>query len=150
MKRFLALTLAIVLCFSAIPMVSAADTDTDLVSSTRTDFEDGSYMVREVRQTVSKARASTTSGAAIEIYYDSTGTKIFGVAVDGTFTYDGSTATANSSSCVVYIFDDSATYVSKSTYTSGDTAYGVGTVKYLSKNRSLTVTLTCDKNGNLF
>ena len=69
MKRFLALTLAIVLCFSAIPMVSAADTDTDLVSSTRTDFEDGSYMVREVRQTVSKARASTTSGAAIKIYY---------------------------------------------------------------------------------
>ena len=96
------------------------------------------------------AAATSKSGSKTKTYYSASNTAIFSVTVTGGFSYTyGVSASATSSVATVYIFDSSATFVSKNAYTSGATAYATGTVKYRGNSATLTVSLTCDKYGNL-
>ena len=136
----------------AVLFVAASATDESKSYSVRIDLPNGDYVIETITEdadtTVTRA-TSTKSGHKTSVYYNSDDEAIFGVRVDGTFSYTGSTAWATSSTATVYIYDDSASYVSKSTDYSSNFATATGKVKYNYVTISRTATLYCDKNGNL-
>lgn len=72
----------------------------------------------------------------------------------GTFTYNGSTSSCTSATYSTTIYDDTWKFTSKSASKSGNTATGKFTAKkYLLiipiQTVTKTITLTCDKNGNI-
>ena len=69
--------------------------------------------------------------------------------VTGTFSYDGSSAEATDAVGMLLCHVSDATPISLSDYTSGASAIATGSVTYNGATLRKTVTLTCDKNGNL-
>lgn len=118
-----------------------------------TYYDDGSYMTDVVY--VSPARASgTVTGNRVRTYYNDSGTEMWKATLTGTFSYTGTTATCTASSCSVSISNSSWYVVSKSATKSGNTATASLTMgnKLLGitvKKVPITITLTCDGNGNL-
>lgn len=153
MKRKLNSLLLLVLCVACLLStvsaqgLAAAEDDT---CTQRIDFEDGSYcIVGEVITCYTAADSEEKTGQKTSTYFNSDDEPIYSVIVYATFTYDGSSATATSAEAYVVVHDSSATYVSKSVSTSGNSATATGTVKYKSINRTLKSTLTCSKTGVL-
>ena len=152
MKKSISLFLAVVLCLSAFILpASAADRPENTPATvTRIDLADGGYIIDQISEIPSVARASgTKSGERLRIRYAADNTAIYGVKVTGSFSYNGSSSSATSSVATVYIYHSGASYVTKSAWCSGNTAYATGSVKYLGITESRTPALSCDKNGNL-
>lgn len=136
----------------AIFFVTANASDESITSSVRIDLPNGDYVIETVAESsdTSITRATNTkSGHKTSVYYNSSDVAIFGVRVDGTFSYTGTSSWSTSASATVYIYDDSGSYVSKSSSYSGNYATATGKVKYNYVTIPRTVTLYCDKNGNL-
>lgn len=149
MKRVLALVLTVLL-LSSFSMVAFAAPADKLISTTTEYSEDGSYIVTEIYESAIQPRTGKT-GYAESTYYSSNGSKIFVVTVNGTFSYvEAVTSAATSATASVSIYSNKASFVSKNAYTSGATAVATGTVNYSGDTITRTVTLTCDKYGNLF
>ena len=149
MKRFLSVFLVILIFTCALSVTAtAAPTDT-LISSSVEYLEDGSYFVTNIYESAIQPRTGK-SGSKDSIYYGADGTKLFVVTVNGTFEYTPAvSATATSATATVGRYTDKASFVSKDAYTSGASAYAVGTVSYNGINITRTVVLTCDKYGVL-
>ena len=90
-----------------------------------------------------------TSGTKTSTRYTASGHAVFAVKVDGSFKYTGSSSWSTSASATVSIYDSNASYVSKSASYSSNYASATGNVTYLGTPISRTVTLYCDKDGNL-
>lgn len=150
MKRLLA-TLLTLLLFVSVPALpaSAAEPADQLLSRSIEYLDNGDYIITEVYKSAAQL-FSGTNGYKTSTYTHANGSNIFSVTVNGTFTYNGSTSSANSASASVNIYASNASFVNKNAYTSGATAYGTGTVRYGGVNISRSVSLTCDKNGNLY
>lgn len=116
-------------------------------------FEDGSYMTEWI--TVSQTRASgTKTGTKDKVYYNENGEAEWKVAISGTFSYTGSSATCTSASSSVTIYNSDWYTISKSASKSGNTATANVTMgeKLLGvkvDEVSTSVSLKCDANGNL-
>ena len=152
MKKSISLLLAVVLCLSAFILPASATNVPANTSKavTRIDLPDGGYIIDQITESPTIARASETkSGERLRIRYAADDTAIYGVKVTGSFSYNGSSSSATSSVATVYIYHSGASYVSKSAWCSGNTAYATGSVKYLGITESRTPSLSCDKNGNL-
>lgn len=153
MKKLTALFLTALCCFSLFAgSVSAVDVENDtvIVKTDRIDLPDGGYIIEEVTQTPSLTRATySTSGTKTSTRYTASGQAVFAVKVNGSFKYTGSSSWATSASATVSIYDSNASYVSKSASYSSNYATATGKVTYLGTPISRTVTLYCDKNGNL-
>lgn len=153
MKRFLAICLSMLCCFTALILpVCAAEPvpQTRLISETRFDLPDGGYIIEELVENSALTRASgTKSGYKTSTRYNSNGHALYAVEVIGSFEYDGSIAKATSASASVYIYDSDVSYVSKSSNYSSNFATATGRVEYLGVREARTATLYCDKNGNL-
>lgn len=153
MKRFLAL-LACVLLISGVLMIPAAAIgeearkDQIIVHQTVEYVGDDCYYIETISvpsaQLYSSAKAGTKTAA-----YIVSGTTIYSVSVDGVFSFDGTTSSATSSHCTVATYVESATIISHYAYLSGASACGFGSVSYNGATLQKTVTLTCDKDGNL-
>ena len=152
MKKYLALFLAALCCCTlCITSAAASDVDEVIISTTRIDLPDGGYIIEEVTQTPTLARATSySSGAKTSTRYTESGHALYAVKVTGSFGYNGSSSWATGSSATVSIYDSGVTYVSKNAWYSGNTAYASGTIKYLGITESRTVSISCDKNGNLY
>ena len=149
MKRTIAILICTIMLVSlSIPALASAGSER-LVSRTIEYLENGDYIVREVFEPLIQPRSSKT-GSAIETYRNSSGAAIWTVKVTGTFTYTGSTSSATSSSASVSIYNPNASFVSKNASYSGNTARATGSVKYSGYTVSLTASVSCDKNGNLY
>lgn len=118
-------------------------------------YEDGSYavVVMEEENTVTRATNRKTGSKAYK-YYTADDELVWTVTLNATFSYNGSSATCTSvNSLNVTIYDDSWRTYSKSSTKSGNTATGYVTMRYSgllgSRDIPATVTLSCDKNGNL-
>lgn len=149
MKRFLALVLSILLILPILSVAASAASADKLISTTTEYYEDGSYAVINVYENMIQPRTGKT-GYKDGIYYSFNGTSIFKVTVNGSFDYVyGISSTAKSATANVSIYNSDTSFVSKNAYTSGASAVATGTVKYLGNVVSKTVTLTCDKYGNL-
>ena len=149
MKRFLSFCLAILLLASAFSVTAVAAPENRLVSTSVEYLEDGSYFITEVYESAIQPRTGQI-GSKTSTYYGENGSKIFSVTVNGTFSYVYcSSVGATGAEAIVNIFNNNASYVSKSAYTREASAYAVGTVSYNGINITRTVVLTCDKYGNL-
>lgn len=149
MKRILCFILMSAMLLCVIPVQSsAAERNLETIY-----FEDGSYMTVEVITKSTRASGSV-SGSKPYTYYNSNGSAQWKATLSGSFTYTGSSATCTSSSVDATIYN-SAWYVSsKSASKSGNTASASVTmgkkmagVTVMTKTVSLS--LSCDKNGNL-
>lgn len=159
MKRVLCMFLtAILLVGSLVSVVSASEAPTVTKYSSIEYLENGDYIITELvvdssdspfRVKGQETRA-TKQGTKTATYYNSAGTKIWSVTVDGTFSYTyGVSATATGSTATVNIFVNGATFRNKNAYTTGNTAIASGTVAYNGVSTTKSVSITCDKYGNL-
>lgn len=96
----------------------------------------------------------TVSGSKVKNYYDSKGTLCWQFVLNGSFSYTGSSATCTSSTCSVSIYSQGWYVISKNASKSGNTASANATMGessggVLANQVSASLTLRCDKNGNL-
>lgn len=152
MKRLISLLTAIFL-FVALPCTTLAS---DIATSTSensqiTYLDDGSYYVTTITESLVR---STKTGSRSTTYYSSSDVAQWKVTVKGTFSYDGTSATCTSASHTVTIYDDDWYTYSQNSYESSNKAIAEVTMKLkmlgiVINTRDVTITLTCDKNGNL-
>lgn len=128
---------------------SAAEPEDILISHTVEILDNNDYIITEVYESAIQPRSSKT-GYGVAEYYNANGTLMWNVVVTGTFTYNGVTSYATSSSVAVNAFSNKVTFISKSANYSGNTATGTGTVQYNLVQTTLTARVSCDKNGNLY
>lgn len=151
MKRGLSFIIALLMVTSVLPLCGIA---TD-IGDTRVvvNFEDGSYLVETI-ETIDSRASGTKSGSKIHSYYAADGSLEWKATLSGTFTYTGNSATCTSSSCSVSISNSEWYTISKSASKSGSSANASVTMgkKLLGVTVAqvpITITLTCDANGNL-
>lgn len=127
-----------------------------VISETVEYFEDGSYATITVTEEPTTARAtSSKSGSKYYLMRNSDGEELFRLTVHGTFSVNsGVSATCTAASRTYSISDDAWQVKTTSVSKSGNTATANGTFvrKLLGitiETQSCTVTLTCDKYGNL-
>ena len=114
-------------------------------------LSNGDYIVTELHA-INQAflTRSTKSGNKTRTYYNAGGTRMWDVVVNGNFSYTyGVSSSATSSSAIVNIYHSGVNYVSKSAWTSGNTASASGTINYQGLQQSMTVSISCDNYGNL-
>ena len=149
MKKVSRMLILFISC-CAIFFASVGASNVEKISSARIDLPNGDYVIETVVEDDTMTRATNTkSGHKTSVYYNSNDVAIFGVRVDGTYTYTGSTSRATSSTATVYVYDSSASYVSKSASYASNYATATGKVKYNYVTIPRTVTLYCDRNGNI-
>ncbi len=153
MKRFLSLLACILLVSGALMIPAAAaggeaQNDQIMVHQTVEYVGDDCYYVETIYVPRAQLYSNTKAGTKTAAYIAS-GTTIFSVSVDGVFTYDGTTSSATSSHCTVATYVEGATITNHYAYLSGASACGFGSVSYIGVTLQKTVTLTCDKDGNL-
>lgn len=118
-------------------------------------YDDGSYDVITITVDMKATRATgTKTGTITKDRRNSDGELEWRASMKATFTYDGSTSRCTSvDSPSVVIYDNTWSLDSKSCSKSGNTATGNITMakKLLlgSSKAPITLTLSCDKNGNL-
>ena len=147
MRRFICSVLLAVLIIGILPVSALAD-DADIIY-----LSDGSYMVARLYEHGTRA-AGTVSGGKEYTHYDSDGSANWKAVLSGTFAYTGSSSSCTASNMNVTIYDSSWYTVSKSASKSGNTATGSvimgDTANGVTVKRvPVSLTLTCDANGNL-
>lgn len=152
MKRFLSLLFCALICVTIIPChISAEESNPDdqiIIAQTVEDVGNGFYYIETISVPAAQTYGNTRTGTkTAQCVYS--GATIFTIAVTGTFTYDGTTADATSATYSFTIFSEDATAKSRNAYTSGSSAIASASVYYKGFTLQKTVTLTCDKNGNL-
>lgn len=152
MKRQIVLLIVSILILSLFPVqVASAGREAELLEVV--EYEDGSYLEISVQSMQLRASGSVTKTKNY-IYHNTDGTSAWKISLTGSFTYTGSSATCTSSSCNVTIYDTNWYVISKSSSKSGNVAYGTASLgrKVLGvtvEQKTYSLTLTCDKNGNV-
>ena len=152
MKRFFVLLISCLLFINTLALPAAAIDDTSndqlMVSQTIDYVGDGVYYIETIYVPSVQTYGNTKTGTKVAECISS-GTTIYTVSVTGTFYYDGSTSEATSASAKIAAYVEGVTLNSKRAYTSGASACAFASVNYNGATLQKTVTLTCDKNGNL-
>lgn len=149
MKRLLVVMLSIIMLstFLAIPTL-ATEADQILISQTVVDMGSGCYFIETISvPSIQQYRNSKTGTKTSECVYN--GETIFTISVTGIFTYDGSTSQATSATGKMVAYTEGVTFNNGSAYVSGASAIATGSATYHGTTIPKTVTLTCDKDGNL-
>lgn len=149
MRRIVAFVLSILVLLSMQPLKVCAEECIDNVVY----FGDGSYLTIIMNQVDFRSSGTKTASKTYQ-YTDSDGDIAWKAVLNGTFTYTGSSAQCTSSSVDVTIYNSGWYVVSESAGKSGSSATGEITMglKKLGitvKKVPLSMTLTCDPNGNL-
>ena len=111
-------------------------------------YEDGSYAIVEFG--VDNFTRSNTNGQVAYTYYNSLGQRCFTYTLCAIFTYNGVTSRADSCDYMVAIHRQGWSLSTHSEYVSGSTAYGRASFTGPDGQvRTASLTLTCDKNGNV-
>lgn len=143
MKRFLSSALMFLFCVNLMSSVAFAfGTD-----EKRIDYSDGSYAI--ITTEVSFTR-STIEHDKTYSYFNSSQIKCFSYTLHASFTYNGTRSSADSCYASVSRYERGWEVDSHDEYTSGSTAYGSAVFSGPGEaSRSVNLTLTCDKNGNV-
>ena len=114
----------------------------------RISFEDGSYAIVTIGSG-SMARA-VKGGSKTYTYYDSRGQRCFSYLLEASFTYNGTVSSADDVNFDIHIYRQGWELSTHREYTSGNTAYGSATFTGPNdQTRPLSISLTCDKDGNV-
>ena len=151
MRKVVSLLCAIILMVGLHPVIAQAAVKTE--DQHIITFEDGSYLEIVVDECATRA-INTKNGYKTYTFYDSSDDLKWQAKLNATFTYNGTTSSCTSASCTVTIYDSKWYEISNTTSRSGNTATTQLTMgrKFLGITVSkpeYTITLTCDKNGNL-
>lgn len=111
-------------------------------------YDDGSYAT--ITLDSSDFVRSSTEKYKTYTFYNPLGQKCFAYTLVATFTYNGTTSYANSCDFGVAIYRQGWNLATHSESISGNTAYGNATFTNADgQTRSASLSLTCDKNGNV-
>lgn len=147
MKRYLSILLCIVLLFSLSSTAFAAEQE-NVISYCETVLGNGITVVEEIVD-CSQARATDRTYRKTNTFKDGD-TVIAIVAIQATFRYDGTTVSVVSKSVVQSDTYDGWNYKQTSFTSSGGTVtLNAKLTKLLVFNNKFTITITCDKNGNI-
>lgn len=152
MTRVISIFLCCVLIFSALPVFSyAAESIEDI-----TYFEDGSYCISTIQEyeTFNSENTRTTSqtknASKQRDYYSAKDELLFSVKVYGSFTYNGTTATAIDAKYTQTVHSNSWRFVAGNANCKGATATANCTFRCKnSYNKTLSASLTCSPDGKL-
>lgn len=149
MKKILSLAMMLSLVCSCVSW-SAAAQENQKVSVEYEYMEDGSYFVTVVEETPSLTRASnTTTGTKRATYCNASGVAQFTVKVTGTFSYNGSSASAKSVTGGTEYHVIGCSLIDSSKSMSGNSATATATINCKGTNVKKSVTLYCSANGDL-
>ncbi len=157
MKRYLSLFLMLVMLGGVLtfPVSATSKAPAAEISQTTVEhFADGSYLVTTVTEYNSGARSSTKSGSKTAHYYNSKDVEQWVATINGTFTYDGSSATCTSAFTAHAIYNSAWKLYSSSSEKNGNQAIGRFRFKYYALGIPVntideTVVLTCSPTGVL-
>lgn len=145
MKRVSSVCIIMLLMINAMVFPAAA---TDKTVGDIIYYEDGSYAL--VTFCEDNLARSNTEKSKSYIYFNPFGQKCFSYTLYAVFTYDGITSRAISHDFGAAIYQQGWDIDSHSEYVSGNTAYGRATFTGPDgQTRTVSLTLTCDKNGNV-
>lgn len=131
-----------VLSFLTIPAIAA-----DKVTDYTIYYDDGSYAVVTLSNSLTRVKVNETKSYT---YYNPLGQRCFAYTLFASFTYNGTTSWADSCDFGVAIYRQSWDINAHSEYVSGNSAYGNATFTSPDGQvRTASLTLTCDKNGNV-
>lgn len=151
-KRFGAFLFACLLCFTSV-IYNAEAAEQFIDNVTVIHYEDGSYLSISILD-ISSRSTGIKSGVKRYIYTDSSGTEQWRCVLTATFTYDGTTSRATDASSTFTPANNNWQKDTLYTYRAGNTANAKLTViqKFLGitvDTYNYTITLSCDKDGNL-
>lgn len=157
MKKVLSLTLTLLLLFALVPTsVSAAVPQTeDTRIVTVTPVPEGGYMLNIVEQEPvqanARARAMTKGISATKTayYVGSDGTLFWHVRIQGSFSYNGSSATCISATGSYAIYHSAVTKKEFSPSRSGNSASCYVKMACYGYTTKKTVTVTCSATGQI-
>lgn len=150
MKRIFSILLIVALLFACIPQAFAKDTGT----TTIIDLGDGARLIITLTEEVSPAstqRALKTKTSYKTVKYDKDGKTEWMAVLTASFYYNGLNSKCTEASCPVSVADANWSPKSKDVRYSDNTAT-VDLVMYhkgQNKSVSYTLTLSCDKDGNI-
>ena len=147
MKRVFSLLLVFCLLLCTLPRATAASSETIYY------LEDGSYIIVTLEQTAAR-NGSNTSSRTTYSYYSTSNELCWTATLAATFNYTGTSATCTSAICTTKIYNSNWYEISNTTTRSGGTAttnltMGKSLLGVQIETGSRTITLTCDKNGNI-
>ena len=147
MKKLLVLIMCLVLLISYSSPVKAVENG-EVVYSDEYSLDDGLTVHREV-VVYSQNRSSTKTAQNKNSIYDGD-TLVAVIVLQATFRYDGSSVSVVSKSVTQSDTYDGWTYVQNSLTSSGGTVtLSAKLTKWIILNTSFTMTLSCDKDGNI-
>lgn len=145
MKRLFSILAAALLGLNllACPALAVDDSNTYTIF-----YEDGSYAI--VSMNVNPSARSNAVKDKAYTYYNPQGQRCFTYTLCAFFTYNGVTSKADSADYKATIHRQGWELDIHSEYVSGNTAYGRATFTGPNgESRTASLTLTCDKNGNV-
>ena len=150
MRRIYSLVFALLLLavFAAVP-VQASE-----ISEETTYFTDGSYVIITITEIPSRA-AGTKTGAKSARYYSNSNELEYAVTVTGTFSYNGTSSQCTSADGTTSITNtNKISLASESFSKSGAVATYTVTINHkvlgiVIGKETHSISLTCDKDGNL-
>lgn len=131
-------------------LVSASTNET--YSITKEYLPDGSYYETEIRYT--PARSTITGASKTTTYKNASGNALWYVRVTANFTFNGSSSSCTSAKCSSESYSSSWKILKRESSRSRNTAYAAARAgNYMAGvligTHDKTVSLTCDKKGNL-
>ena len=147
MKKLVSLAIAAILVFVLAVPAFALEPETQVIDLGTVDLGNGVSYHTVLTIENSALRASVKKGSITRdfSYY---GAAIGSVQLNGIFSYDGHTATATSAS-VYHTVSNGWSYGGQSTWTSGKSAYLSATLSNGGTNIVVSISLSCDANGNV-
>lgn len=147
--RVFSMLLIVVMLVCMVPInVSAAQAQDRIIT-----LDDGSYLQITIEELTTRATNTRTANKYLT-HYNSSDEVLWEAKLTASFTYTGTTSACTSANCSVTVNDSAWYVVSKSASYSGNTATANLTMgkKFLGitiDKPEYTITLTCDKDGNL-
>lgn len=114
----------------------------------RIDYEDGSYAI--ITTAYNSLTRAVSDGNKTYTYYNASLQKCFSYTLYATFIYNGTTSSADDIDFEIHIYRQGWDISTHNEYTSGSTAYGSAAFTGPDDQpHSLSISLTCDKDGNV-
>lgn len=155
MKHKIITLLTIITVIAAMSATAFADTGSTVRNIEKEYFPDGSYAVIETVIEESSgislfATEKSKSGSRTYTYYNSDNKKAWDFTLNGTFSYDGTTAKATAASTSYNIYVSGWKCSNRKAWTTGATAKGSATFTYNSlMSKDVTLGLKCSADGTI-
>ncbi len=152
MKKLLSLSLSLLLLFSLSCVAFASNEPQKLVHEETVLLKNGDSVTITLYESDSICYSERSSKRTSKVftYRSPSGSTLWKLTLHATFSYNGSSSSADSASTSYSISDRVWSCDSHDAYTSGSTAYGEGTFSSsFGASKSASLSIRCDKNGNV-